>query len=78
MNKFIEKNWFKLIILIIILFIIYWQGVRPSQIRSICYQSSEKSSSNTKIESIIDKYASGKETQEELYNKCLLRHGLEK
>ncbi len=78
MNKFIEKNWFKLIILIIILFIIYWQGVRPSQIRSTCYQNSEESSSNTKIESIIDKYALGKETQEELYNKCLLEHGLEK
>jgi len=37
MNKFIGKNWFKLIIVIIILFVAYWQGVRPFQIRSTCY-----------------------------------------
>ena len=36
MKKFINENWFKIIVILIMLFFFYWLTIRPSEIRKMC------------------------------------------
>ena len=73
--NFIEKNWFKLgIVLIILLHLFgffYFSYIKPTSIKKFCYESTEKNvgsnfaSSNSKV----DKFNT-------LYQLCLKKKGL--
>jgi len=67
----LKKNWFKVIIIIIILKVIvgsfYWFEWRPSQIRKECGVGLVSSGPDWKIEQGNARY-----------KECIIKHGLEK
>ena len=67
MKKFITENWFKVVIIFIVVIIVtglfYWYEWRPSEIRKNCAIKTEKSVLASKL-------------HENLYNQCLKENGL--
>lgn len=70
----LKENWFKVGILIVILFFFYWYSYRPQDIRSMCLAEAESNPSNASISS--DRYRF--EAIDLYYRNCLHRWGLEK
>ena len=75
---FLQKNWFKIGVLIILLLVVggafYWYGWRPYQIKQRCYAEAEFDRravlefDDIKRQEFINMY----------YENCLMRFGLEK
>ena len=71
MKKFIEENWFKIIILLVIVGLFYWYEWRPNQIIKQCnYEAVEKAKSIKDGNQAIKIY-------DARYQSCLRENGWE-
>jgi len=77
--NWLKQNWFKLIIIIIILKVIvgsfYWFEWRPSQIRKICQEKVENHNRE-----LLESAIKSKLIKEggDIYDFCIRQYGLEK
>ncbi|MCK5084498.1 MAG: hypothetical protein KAQ64_02495 [Candidatus Pacebacteria bacterium] len=69
MKKFIKENWFKIVVLLVLLGLFYWYEWRPNKIIKQC-------SLNALDRAKIIKN-SDREDYEYFYRKCLRENGLE-
>ena len=69
MKEFIKENWFKVVILLVMVGLFYWYGWRPNEIIRHC-QSCD-------IDKVKERENSDREDYEYFYRKCLRENGLE-
>ena len=76
---FLQQNWFKVSLLIIIIIVIvgvfYWYEWRPNQIRKTCQEKIEKQDRELLESAIKSKIL---KEQGDIYDFCLRKYGLEK
>jgi|GEM_PF-1076950 len=90
MNEFIKQNWFKLIILVIIILtigeLLYWFQIRPKNIIKNCWKNANelklsiiKSENDLELNGFpITKRANYDKIFKDDYKECLLKNSVEK
>ena len=75
MKKFIKENWFKIIILLVIVGLFYWYEWRPSQIKKECFEKASDFSTEAigKQGGSVDSFD---KTYDFIYKNCLRKEGL--
>ena len=72
MKKFIQKNWFKLLIILLLIFSFYWYEWRPYIARKECIKKIAEKAEGKGNKS-LDYW---KDFYEVLYQSCMNKHGL--
>jgi hypothetical protein len=76
MKDFLKENWFKIALVLLVIFGFYWFAYRPTQISERCYAEAEFDAV-----SVLDYSAFGGESRQDhidrYHQNCLKRFGLE-
>ncbi|MBI2057934.1 MAG: hypothetical protein HYT63_03045 [Candidatus Yanofskybacteria bacterium] len=71
--NWLKQNWFKVLVLMLILVAFYWYEFRPSQIKKVCFRETLLN-----MEVVGIGYIDGdqQKTHDYFFNNCLRRKGL--
>jgi predicted negative regulator of RcsB-dependent stress response len=74
MKTWLKENWFKLAIILLLLFCFYWYEWRPTQVKQRC--SAEARFSGGALDRLARSDIENQKFINDYYNDCLMRFGL--